>query len=196
MLALPTPHMGSVNTPATPMTRATSQAFTICPHTPVLPTPRTGSVNTPVTSTICATSQAYQNISPYADTTNATYGVCQHAGYSYDTCDLSSISKYLPIRQYYQCHVWGLSTRRLLLRHVRPHKHITISPHTSVLPTPRMGFVNTPVTPTTRATSQAYHNISPYVGTNNATYGVCSHAGKSYDTWDLTIISQNGTYTV
>ncbi|CAL9009513.1 unnamed protein product, partial [Prunus brigantina] len=60
--------------------------------------------------------------------------------------------------------VWGLSTRRLLLRHVRPqlwawlhshqpvHNHI--SPKTSGRTGPRMGSVNTPATPTTRATSQ------------------------------------------
>ncbi|CAL2276471.1 unnamed protein product [Prunus armeniaca] len=149
-----------------------------------------GSVNTPATPMTRATSQVYHNMSPYAGTTNPTYEVCQHAGYSFDTCDLSSISKYLPIRRYYQRHVWGLSTRRLLLRHVRPLEHIKISPHTPVLPTPRMGSINTPVTPTTRATSQAYHNISPYIDTTNATYWVYQHAGYSYDMCDLSSISQ------
>ncbi|CAL8119177.1 unnamed protein product [Prunus armeniaca] len=153
---------------------------------PVLPTPHMGSVKTPAPPTTRATSQAYHNISLYAGTTNATYGVCQHAGYSYDTYDLTSISQYLPICRYYQRHIWGLSTCRLLLRHVRPHKHITISPHMLVLPTPHMGSVNTPATPTTRATSQAYHNISLYAGTTNTTYGVYQHAGYSYDTCDLT----------
>ncbi|CAL8147451.1 unnamed protein product [Prunus armeniaca] len=61
----------------------------------------------------------------YVGTHPAMYGVCQHAGYSYDTCDLTSISH--------------------------------ISSHTSGRAWPRMRSVNTPATPTTRATSQAYH---------------------------------------
>ncbi|CAL2252407.1 unnamed protein product [Prunus armeniaca] len=61
---------------------------------PVLPTPHMGSVNTPATPTTRATSQAYLIIPSYAGTTNATYGVCLHSGYSYDTCDLNTVSPY------------------------------------------------------------------------------------------------------
>ncbi|CAL2252514.1 unnamed protein product [Prunus armeniaca] len=120
-----------------------------------------GFVNTLATPTTHSTSTQYHNISPYAGYTNATYGVCQHAGYSYDMCDLNTISQYLPICRIYQHHVWGLSTRRLLLRHVRPQHNITISPHTPDIPTPRMESVNTPATSTTRATLTQYH-ISLY----------------------------------
>ncbi|CAL2253338.1 unnamed protein product [Prunus armeniaca] len=63
----------------------------------------------------------------YVGTHPATYGVCQHAGYSYDTCDLNTISH--------------------------------ISPHTSGRTRPRMGFVDTLATPTTRVTSQAYLTV-------------------------------------
>ncbi|PQQ10472.1 hypothetical protein Pyn_04748 [Prunus yedoensis var. nudiflora] len=112
-----------------------------------------GSVRTLENPTTRGTSQSYHNISPYAGTTNATYGVCQYAGKSYDMCDLNTISQYLPIRRNYQRHVWGLSASRKILRHVGPHHNITESPHTPELPTPRMGLVRKPENPTTRGTS-------------------------------------------
>ncbi|CAL9009716.1 unnamed protein product [Prunus brigantina] len=49
--------------------------------------------------------------------------------------------------------VWGLSTRRLLLRHVRPQHNHNITPHTTGRTRSRMRSVNTLATPTTRATS-------------------------------------------
>ncbi|CAL8991215.1 unnamed protein product, partial [Prunus brigantina] len=78
----------------------------------------------------------------------------------------------LPIRRDAPSHVWDLSTRRLLLRHVRPQHNINITPHTTGRTRPRMRSVNTPATPTTRATShwawlhshQSIHNhISPLI---------------------------------
>ncbi|CAL2240247.1 unnamed protein product [Prunus armeniaca] len=110
-------------------------------------------------------------------------------------------------------HVWGLSTRRLIQRRVRPHtgglatfspalawlhshqpSHNHISPHTSGRTRPRMGSVNTPANPKTRATSHwgpGYILTSPglttfspaitqsylpsYVGMHPASYGVCQH---------------------
>ncbi|CAL2245465.1 unnamed protein product [Prunus armeniaca] len=185
--------MGSVNTPATPTTRATSQhnhnhstydgthpalygvcqhagysydtcdLNTISPHTTGRTRPRMGSVNTPATPTTRATSQHNHNHSTYDGTHPALYGVCQHAGYSYDTCDLNFGPGYILIsphtiispliRRNAPGHVWGLSTHRLLLRHVRPHDTITITPHTTGRTRPCMGSVNTPATPTTHATS-------------------------------------------
>ncbi|CAL2254865.1 unnamed protein product [Prunus armeniaca] len=151
----PTPHMGSVNTPITPMTRATSTQYQyppyagmmtnaahgVCqhagysydtcdlntiniPHMPARrPTPHMGSVNMPVTPTTRASSTQYQYPPYTGTTTNAAYGVCQHVGYSYDICNLNTIS-ISPICRYDdQRRMWGLSTRRLLLQHVRPHKH-------------------------------------------------------------------------
>ncbi|CAL8151924.1 unnamed protein product [Prunus armeniaca] len=99
--------------------------------------------------------QHYQ-YTPYAGTTtNAAYGVCQHAGYSYDTCELNTIS-ISPIYRYDdQRRIWGLSTRRLLLRHLQPQHNINIPYMPIRRPTPHVGSVNTPATPTTSATSQA-----------------------------------------
>ncbi|CAL9005659.1 unnamed protein product [Prunus brigantina] len=89
--------MGSVNTPATPTTRATStQYHNISPHTTGRTRLRMGSVNTPATPTTRATSTQYHNLPSYDGTHPASYGVCQHADYSYDTCDLNTISQYLP----------------------------------------------------------------------------------------------------
>ncbi|CAL2253422.1 unnamed protein product [Prunus armeniaca] len=156
------------------------------PHMPVQrPTPHMGSVNTLATPTTCATSTQHQ-YSPYAGmTTNATYGVYQHADYSYDTCDLNTIS-ISPICRYDdQRRIWGMSTHRLLLRHVRPQHNINILHMLVRRPTPHMGSVNTLVTPKTRATS-TQHQYPPYAGTTtNTAYGVCQHAGYSYDTCDL-----------
>ncbi|CAL9016556.1 unnamed protein product, partial [Prunus brigantina] len=51
-----------------------------------------------------------------------------HAGYSYDTCDLNTITISPLIRRDAPSLIWGLSTRRLLLRHVRPQHNITYLP--------------------------------------------------------------------
>ncbi|CAL8996415.1 unnamed protein product, partial [Prunus brigantina] len=59
----------------------------------------------------------------------------------------------LPIRRDVPGLVCGLSTRQLFLRYVRPHTISHITPHTTGRTRPRMGPVNTPATPTTRATS-------------------------------------------
>ncbi|CAL2237324.1 unnamed protein product [Prunus armeniaca] len=152
--------MGSVNTPATPTTRATS-TLGLATFSP-------------------ARTQSYLPL--YVGTHPATYGVCQHAGYSYDTCDLNFGPGYILtsphtiisplIRQDAPGRVWGLSTRWLLLRHVRPQlwawlhshqpAHNHISPHMSGCTRPRMGSVNTPATPTTRPTSNlALATFSP-----------------------------------
>ncbi|CAL8089732.1 unnamed protein product, partial [Prunus armeniaca] len=85
----------------------------------------------------------------------ATYGVCQHAGYSYDTCDLNTIS-YLP--SYVGTHpaTYGVCQHSRYSYDTCDLITIShISPHTSGRTRPRMGFVNTPATPTTRVTSQA-----------------------------------------
>ncbi|KAI5313481.1 hypothetical protein L3X38_042657 [Prunus dulcis] len=47
--------------------------------------PRMGPVRTPENPTSRGTSTSYHNISPYAETTNAMYGVCLNAGKSYAT---------------------------------------------------------------------------------------------------------------
>ncbi|CAL2228580.1 unnamed protein product [Prunus armeniaca] len=115
--------MGSVNTPATPTTLVTSTQYHISPHTLDIPTPRMRSVNTPATPTTCVTS-TQSHISPYAGYTNAGYRVCQHAGYSYDKCDLNTISQNPSIcRYYYHRRMWGLLAYRIILRHVGPHNH-------------------------------------------------------------------------
>ncbi|CAL8150490.1 unnamed protein product [Prunus armeniaca] len=160
------------------------------PHMPVRrPTPHMGSVNTPATPTTRATSTQNQYSSYAGTTTKAAYGVCKHAGYSYDTCDLNTTS-ISPICRYDdQCRIWGLSTRRLLLRHVRLQHKINISHMPVRRPMPHMGSVNRPATPKTRATSTQYQ-YTPYAGTTtNAAYGVCKHAGYSYDTCDLNTTS-------
>ncbi|CAL2248779.1 unnamed protein product [Prunus armeniaca] len=59
-----------------------------------------GSINTPATPTTHATSTQYHIISPYVGMHPATYEVCQHAGYSNDTYDLTSTGRYLQCRQY------------------------------------------------------------------------------------------------
>ncbi|CAL9005901.1 unnamed protein product [Prunus brigantina] len=135
--------------------------------------PRMGSVNTPATPTTRATSQHIIYHPSYDGTHPASYG--------------------------------GLSTHRLLLRHVRPHNISYITPHTTGRTRPRMRSVNMPATPTSCATSalglaifspartQSY--LPSYVGTHPATYGVCQHAGYSYDTCDLNTISALGLAT-
>ncbi|CAL8996444.1 unnamed protein product [Prunus brigantina] len=82
--------MRSVNTPATPMTRATS-ALGLATFSP-------------------ARTQSY--LPSYVGKHPATYGVCQHAGYSYDTCDLTSISHcplwaWLHSHQPFNCSLWA-----------------------------------------------------------------------------------------
>ncbi|CAL8102117.1 unnamed protein product [Prunus armeniaca] len=60
-------------------------------------------------------------------------------------------------------HVWGLSTRRLIQRRVRPHTgpgYILTSPGLATF---------------SPAIRQSY--LPSYVGTHPATYGVCQHAG-------------------
>ncbi|CAL8147448.1 unnamed protein product [Prunus armeniaca] len=113
-----------------------------------------GHVRMPDKPTTRGTSSSYHNNPPYAGTTtNATYGVCQHAGYSYDTCDLNTIT-YHPSyvgthpATYGVCHHAGYSYDMCDLNTI---SHIT--PHTSRRTRPRMGSVNKPSTPTTRATS-------------------------------------------
>ncbi|CAL2276060.1 unnamed protein product [Prunus armeniaca] len=167
-------------------------------HTSGRTRPRMGSVNTPATPTTRATSTQYNN-SPYDRTHPATYGVCQHAGYSYDMCDLRFGPGYILtsphtiispfIRRDAPGHVRGLSTRRLLLRHVRPHNNHNITPHMTGRTRPCMESVNTPATPMTRATSQQSQYHPSYDGTHPTSYRVCQHAGYSYDTCDLTSIS-------
>ncbi|CAL2253424.1 unnamed protein product [Prunus armeniaca] len=53
-----------------------------------------GSANTPATPTTCVTSHNITYHPSYVGTHPATYGVCQHASYSYDTCDLNTITYY------------------------------------------------------------------------------------------------------
>ncbi|CAL2233209.1 unnamed protein product [Prunus armeniaca] len=164
------------------------------------------------------------NLPSYDGTHPASYRVCQHAGYSYDMCDLNLGPGYILtspytiisplIRRDAPGLVWGLSTRRLLLRHMRPQPwawlhshqpvHNHISPHTTGCTWPCIGSVNTPATPTTRATStlglatfspartQSY--LPSYDGMHPALYGVCQHAGYSYDTCDLNTITYNYPY--
>ncbi|CAL9008619.1 unnamed protein product [Prunus brigantina] len=100
--------MRSVNTPATPTTRATS-TLGLATFSP-------------------AHTQSY--LPSYDGTYPASYGVCQHAGYSYDTCDLNTGPGYILtsphtiisplIRRDVPGLVWGLSTCQLLLRHDHP----------------------------------------------------------------------------
>ncbi|CAL2252452.1 unnamed protein product [Prunus armeniaca] len=59
-----------------------------------------GPVRTPNNPTTSGTSSSYHNMSPYAGITNPTYEVCQHADYSYDTCDLNTISHISPYAGY------------------------------------------------------------------------------------------------
>ncbi|PQQ10471.1 hypothetical protein Pyn_04747 [Prunus yedoensis var. nudiflora] len=192
---------------------------------PELPTPHMGFVNTPENPTIHVTSSQYHRISPYAGTTNATYGACPHAGKSYDTWISQSyhISPHMPklptphmgsvntpenpttrvtSSQYHRISPYAGTANATYGAYPHAEKSydtwdltiISYIPHMPELPTPHMGFVNTPENPTTRVTSSQYHKISPYAGTTNATYGACPHAGKSYDTWDLTIISYISPY--
>ncbi|CAL9020497.1 unnamed protein product [Prunus brigantina] len=113
----------------------------------------------------------------YDGTHPASYEVCQYAGYSYDTCDLSSGPGYILISPHTiisplirldaPSHIWSLSTRRLLLRHVRPQLRTWLHSH-----------------------QPAHNHLPSYVETHPATYGVCQHASYSYDTCNLTSISQ------
>ncbi|CAL8151902.1 unnamed protein product [Prunus armeniaca] len=128
-----------------------------------------GPIRTPDKPTTRGNSSTYHIIPSYDGTHPATYGVCQHAGYSYDTCDLNTISPHttggtqprmgsvntpatpttratstqsLIIRRDAPGLVWGLSTCRILLRHVRPQHNNNITPHTTGRTRPRMGSVN------------------------------------------------------
>ncbi|CAL9005976.1 unnamed protein product [Prunus brigantina] len=132
------PRMGSVNTPATPTTPLGLATFSPARTQPYLPSyvgthPATYGVcqHAGYSYDMCDLNTISQYHPSYDGTHPASYGVCQHAGYSYDTCDLSFGPGYILtsphttisplIRRDAPGHVWGLSTLRLLLRHVRPH---------------------------------------------------------------------------